>query len=316
MSILKKQSDDKIHLKMLPTGKQHVSFSELSQWNNCSWAHRKAQIEKIDKYVQNVHASFGTAVHAALEDFLKTREMKVEIATDMIDKIWSESRDNPPKDLTEEQREEFLRNFTEKDIIKINSRSKKSKVIVQGQNTWKKQAIMILAEIPNFLDATFPSWEFVEAEHKLYEKIDGFDHAFKGYIDGVITCLDSRGKKRLTYLIDWKTSSMGWFKEKKQDPMTKTQLVLYKKFWSQKNPNIDIKNIRCAFIILKRIGKPGSLCDFFPVSVGDVTISRTIQLVRNMIVTLNRGIAVKNRYGCKWCDYFGTEHCDSIFKEI
>jgi len=301
----------KLNLVNLPTGKPHVSFSELSMWFGCTWAHKLAQIDKLDKYVQNVHALFGTAIHAALQDFLETRKMKVEIATDMIDKMWDKMRANPPSDvLSGDDLEKWKQSFSKVDI-----KTPRGRVIVQGRETWKKQARAILAEIPAFMDDNFPNWEFVEAEHQLYEQVEGFEHAFKGFIDGVITCLDKRGKKRLTWLIDWKTSTRGWFKEKKQDVMTKNQLILYKRFWCQKT-GANFKDVRCAFVILKREGKPGTLCDFFPVSVGDITSERAGKLVKDMLVTLHRGIAIKDRTGCKWCDYFGTEHCDSIYRQI
>lgn len=306
-------SKDKVHLPLvkLPTGKEHVSFSELAMWDNCTWAHKLAQIDKLNKYQQNPHASFGTAVHAALEDYLKTRVMNTQIAIDMIREIWIEARKNPPADLSPKDLTKFLDVFGEEDIT-----TPRGRVIVQGQERWEKQALNILAEVPAWLDETFPKWEFVESEHKLYEPIEGFNNAFKGFIDGVITCLDKRGKKRITWLIDWKTSTSGWFKQKKQDPMVKNQIILYKKFWCQKNPDINVKDVRCAFVILKRLGKPLQLCDFFPVSAGPVTIARSEKLIRNMIVSLNRGVAIKNRTACKWCDYFDTEHCDSVFRYL
>ena len=304
----------KLLFDILPTNKQHISFSELSNWNDCSWSHWKKQIDKIDFYIDNVHALFGTAVHAANEDFLKTQSMKIDIALDMIDESWEKARLNPPKHLNDEQTKKFLDSFTKDDI-----RNEKGKVIVQSQSIWKKQAQFILTEIPLFMENTFPKWEFVDAEHYLYEDINdlnfNLNYAFKGYIDGVIKAPNKHGKM-LIHLIDWKTSTRGWFKEKKRNPFTKLQIILYKHFWCQKNLDINPKDVRCAFAILKRLGKSGQLCDYFPVSAGPVTIERGRKAIANMIVSLNKGIKIKNRTSCKYCDYFGTEHCDSIFRTI
>ena len=34
---------------MFPTGKPHVSFSEIKAWKECSWRHKLIYIDKIDK---------------------------------------------------------------------------------------------------------------------------------------------------------------------------------------------------------------------------------------------------------------------------
>jgi hypothetical protein len=287
----------KTHLKVLPTGKPHISFSELSNWISCSWSHKLRQIDKLDLYVPSPIPMFGTSVHAANEAFLRTRVMDIDIAVNMIKKSWAEMRNELPKRFPD-RTEELLKAFSESDQAK-----------------YETEAMKILTEVPLFMDQNFPDWEYVDAEHQLYEDIPGFPYAFKGFIDGIITCRPTRGKKRLTWLIDWKTSSFGWRREKKQDPMPKHQLILYKDFWSRKT-STPIKDIRCGFVILKRSAKPGNHCELFPVSVGETTIQKSTKHVRNMLVSLERNVALKNRMSCQWCDFFDTQHCDSVFRRI
>ena len=79
---------------------------------------------------------------------------------------------------------------------------------------------------------------------------------FKGFIDGIIKVPKKRGTGHVYWIIDWKTSgAWGWRRDKKQDLGMTAQLILYKHFWAKKH-NIDLKDIRCGFILLKRGGKP------------------------------------------------------------
>lgn len=135
----------------LPTGKDHISFSELKDHIECSYRHKLKYIDNIDLFEENVHTNFGEAIHAACEDYIKTRGMKYQIALDIILQKWKE--------------------FDLPDM---------------GQ--FMLEANAILEEVPKFLDKEFPGWECFEAEEELYEPIDKphNDVSFKGYIDGVI----------------------------------------------------------------------------------------------------------------------------------
>jgi hypothetical protein len=113
------------------------------------------------------------------------------------------------------------------------------------------------------------------------------------------------------WIIDFKTSNFGWKLEKKQDESIRSQLVYYKNFWSKK-ANIPFQDIRCGFLILKRTGKAGNKCDFFSVSVGDKTSSRSLKVLNNMISSVKKGVAIKNRDSCKYCDFNNTDHCKSF----
>lgn len=264
--------------KIFPTGKHHISFSEVKQWSECSYRHKLQHIDKINLDKPGPALSFGTAVHAACEDFLETRQMKPEIAITSLKKAWDEAEDKT-----------------------VFSQSALQQAEVD--------ATEILAEIPDFMDKTFPNWEFHTAEEQLYEAIDGHDDVkFKGFIDGVLTCDGKRGEK-LHWIIDWKTSNRGWLKDKRQDFMTRAQVVLYKNFWQQKNSSVDIKDLRCGFVILKRSAKKTNHCEFLSISAGPITIKKSLKVVNNMITSVKRGIYLKNKNSCKYCVYLNTPHC-------
>ena len=262
--------------ELLPTGKPHVSFSEMRDWQDCSYRHKLKHVMKIDKFKPGPLMDFGTAVHAACEDYLQTRVMKSEIAADMIRTVWEKHKAH--------------QGFEAGTIPR-----------------YVKEAEDILADVPAWLEETFPGWTFMDAEHELYEAIEGKPHAFKGFIDGIIRCKGPRGKD-LVWLLDWKTTGWGWKSEKKSDPMVTAQLVLYKNFWSSKT-GTDPKDVRCGFILLKRSAKPGKHCELVSTSVGEVTTGKSLKVINNMVTSIKKGIALKNRNSCTFCDYYGTEYC-------
>lgn len=270
-----------MEFELLPTGKQHISFSELKDWKECSWRHKLKNIDKIDIQSIGPALSFGTAVHNACENYLKTKVMDFSIAEKIIVDSFNDNLDN----------EKFKNESKEKMLLEARS---------------------ILNDVPNWLDSTFPNWECLDAEYPLYEKIDNVPYAFKGFVDAILIC-DKQSKnsskiKKQYWVLDWKTSTRGWMQQKKRDELTKSQAILYKEFISRKL-NIPKKDIMCGFVILKRYAKPSKHCELFKVSAGDVTIKKSLKVVNNMITTLNRKIALKNRESCTYCDYKGTEWC-------
>src|SRR5271166_409512 len=74
--------------ELLPTGKPHVSFSEMRDWEDCSYRHRLKHVQKLALDKPGVHMDFGTAVHAACENYLKTRVMDKKIFLRKLHSLW------------------------------------------------------------------------------------------------------------------------------------------------------------------------------------------------------------------------------------
>lgn len=265
-----------VNLELLPTKKPHLSFSEVSCWWTCSWKHKRKHVDGIDLEPPSIFLYFGTAMHAVLEDYVKTREMKPSIAFNILKEAFDQHLD--------------LDGFTVDDFKKCTTELK-----------------AIFAEFPVWFDATFPGWELIDAEHPLYEHIEGQPHAFKGFIDAVIRVPGKKGE-HLIWLLDWKSTIRGWFSTKRQDPKTSAQLVFYKTFWSRKTQT-PMKNIRCGFVLLKRVAKDGERCELFAVSVGEKTSGKSLKVLNNMISSVKRGIAFKNRTECRYCEFKDTPYC-------
>jgi len=270
-----------------PTGKPHISFSEVKTWKECSYKHKLTYVDKIDLFEPSPYLDFGTAVHEGCETLLENRTVNKDKLLKDIKSAWEEHGFEDPEWYT-----------------KMPGWYKHEPV-----ETWCQWAENMWDEIPGYLDETFPGWEFVEAEEALYEPIEGKPVSFKGFIDGIIKVPKKRGSGYNYWIIDWKTAgSYGWRREKKQDILMTAQLILYKHFWSIKH-DVPLSDIRCGFVLLKRGGKKGKVCDLVTVSVGPKALAKANKIMNNMISAVSRGIALKNRNSCKYCPYYQTEHC-------
>lgn len=285
--IIHPETGEELHVTWR-TGKPHISFSELTDWIQCPFKHKLSHIDKLGTSSITPHLGFGTGVHDASENYIKTRIMDNSIAHQVIRKAWSEN-------------EEL---FTKGPFPWW---AKNGFGVVED---WIKKADMLLADIPSFLEKTFPDWRCFSAEELLYEKIEGHSIYFKGYIDGVLVVKDKRGKDKY-YIIDWKTCSWGWSREKQEDPNVQLQLLLYKNYWSKKH-NINSRDVRCAFALLKRDGKPGLSVSLLPIQAGPTPIEKGLSVINNHVKAVEKGFFPKNRNACKFCEFNNTVHCPDV----
>ena len=73
---------------LFPTGKPHVSFSEIKVWKECSYRHKLMYIDKVDLFEPSPFLDFGTAVHEGCETFLTTGEIDREKLLGDIRSAW------------------------------------------------------------------------------------------------------------------------------------------------------------------------------------------------------------------------------------
>ena len=262
--------------------KDYISFSELATWMECSTKHYLKYIKNIRLDGPTEHTEFGQIIHDCLESYLSEREMPdTAVAVCELDHRFSSLP---------------------------NAKSLKPK-------DWQEQIGPILDSVPAFMEEKFPGWEFVGAEVELLEEIEGFPRKFHGYIDGIIR-VPKKIRKGATkrpegydyYIIDWKTTSWGWTADKKIDPKKTFQLVLYKYFWSKKM-NIPLSQIKTGFVLLKRTAKTPERCEYIPVSVGPVAMSKAMETLTTALVSMKKFLFTKETGSCRMCKYYKTEHC-------
>lgn len=272
--------------KEWPTGKQHISFSELSNWIACPKRHQLQNIEKIDLYKASPYPEFGKALHDTAEHYLETRVLDKDRAREIIFSDWEKNGDS-------------YRKGPFPDWCKNG---------YGDEADWIVKSDRILDAIPGFLEKEFPNWELVAAEELLYEKIDGLDLNFKGYIDAIIKVPLKNGKYKY-YILDWKTCGNGWRPEKKRDFNVQLQLILYKHFWARKH-GISLKDISLKFVLLKRdVKNPLKIVDTVNVSAGPKTISKGLKVINNCSASVHRKFFVKKKWSCTFCDYENTKYC-------
>ena len=260
--------------------RDHISYSEIACWLECNFRHMLKYLESIDLDGPSIHTEFGQVVHDVLEEFLKTRVVPdLELARQSLTERFTAINESP------------------------------------APREWHDVIPTVMAEIPGFMDVTFPGWEFIASEQELLELIPNETKTFKGYIDGVIRVPKKarKGSKTTTlppvfeyWIIDWKTCSYFWNAEKRQDFKKQLQLVLYKHFYAKKF-GIDPDLIRCGFVLLSRTGK--TKCQFVPVSVGPKTAKRGEEIMMRMLGSVRKGFFPKNRDSCKYCLYHKTQYC-------
>ena len=271
---------------IFPTGKEHVSYSEIRCWKECSYRHKLQHIDKIDLGKPSPYLDFGTAVHEGCERYLKSKTIPREKILGDIRNAWEKY------------------GFDDPEWIKNQPGWYKYEPI----DVWCKWAENMWDDVPKFLDETFPGWETVSAEEMLYESIENKNLNFKGFIDVVIKVPRKNGTYKY-WVLDWKTAkSYGWDRRKKQDFLTQAQIILYKYYWATKN-NIPLKDVGCGFILLKRGGKPGNVCDLLKISAGPKMIDKVKRMVNNMTSIVRKGLFLKNRESCRFCEYYQTEYC-------
>ena len=146
------------------------------------------------------------------------------------------------------------------------------------------QAKIISPQIIPALKETFGDFEVVSVEEKLYEKILNFsldNLVFKGYIDLVIKTDDGK-----YHVIDWKTCSWGWDREKRNSKMITYQLTLYKKFFCQKH-NINPMMVETHFALLKRSAKKDNV-EVLRVTSGKKKVENSLKVLENAVINIEK----------------------------
>jgi len=214
-----------------------VSFSQYSMYKSCphKWYLQYVKGYKDDK--PNIHFVFGTAMHEALQHYLKTMyDVSIKAADDvnitqffkdrMMDEYKKYLKKNKDKHFsTPEQLSEFY-----KDGVGILEWFKKHR---NGRRTnfSKKTMELVGIEIPLILQ---PIKERPNIK-------------YMGYVD-----LVTKDKTTGDYTIyDIKTSTKGWSKWEKGDNVKSQQLLLYKNYYSELF-KVPKDKINVEFFIVKR----------------------------------------------------------------
>ena len=182
---------------------KHVSYSEIKLWNECPFKHKLVYIDKISGFEGNEYTCFGTALHSVCEFGV----------VGVLDKI---------------DFEDHFQAVFEKELDGLPAKVVLRENLVEEM---KNQAEPIHSQVLGALDKYFGDYEVHAVEEKLFEPITEFTDdtcEFKGFIDLVVKTSDDK-----YHILDWKTCSWGWNRQRRSEPMTTYQLTLYKNFYAK-----------------------------------------------------------------------------------
>ena len=275
---------------------KHISYSEWKNWHICPYYHKLTYLDKVTQFEGNIFTAFGKALHTVCEFTLTSPEKYREAGA--IDALVKEQFLKELKALPEEEQQRAKRDFKLKE--------------------WLVSGLEIVPDLYRCLTEKFgklgEDWEVLAAEEQLYEPITEFTEAeknFKGFIDLVV--MSKKDKK--VHLIDWKTCSWGWKREKKSDTILAYQLVYYKHFWARKY-DVDPKDVDCHFVLLKRTAKAGKKAEFVRVTAAKKRTTDALNALTKALHNITKQNYVKNRAACTnckdrfgTCEFYQTDHC-------
>ena len=255
---------------------KRISYSELKNWKECSYRHKLIHIDKIPYFEGNEFTAFGTAIHEVCEKTIPTNS----------------------KDSVSIFEKSFLQELKK---LKEEGKVLNSSLV----SDMRKQAVPICNQVLPEVKKYFGKFEVISVEEQILEPIDEFQshgRNFKGFIDMVIRTPDNK-----YHIIDWKTCSWGWSRDKKSDPMVNYQLTYYKNYFSKKH-NISPKQIETYFVLLKRTAKSQNV-EILRVTSGPKKTENSLKLLENAVINIEKGFYIKNRLNCKYCKFYKTEYC-------
>ena len=208
-----------------------VSFSQYSMWSSCPHQYKLNYIDKLGESSSNVHTIFGTAMHETIQHYLS---VMYGVSKKQADEI------NKDKLLLENMRKAY-----KSEVEKMSEGTPCTQIQLEE---FYGDGRRILAWLDKHMHKFYSKngFELVGIEIPLNATIKEGVY-FIGFIDIVIRDLASNE----IIIIDLKTSTMGWNQYQKADKMKNSQILLYKKYYSELF-NIPLNKIKVEYQILRR----------------------------------------------------------------
>ncbi len=278
-----------------------ISHSQFSAYNECNLKWKLRYIDKLGTFTGNIHTLFGTAMHTTLQTYLTKMYDKSIVAAESLD-------------LNGMLKTEMMNEFT-----KIKNNQKTLPCTQDEMIEFYQDGMAIIDHFRKHRGKYFmkKNYELVGIELPIFMNIqEGVQ--LKSFLDVVIR---NKVSGRIT-IIDLKTATRGWWDYQKKDFYKKSQLLMYKQFYSDKF-NVSLDKIDVYFLILKRkIAKksdfPISRLQKFEPAHGKPSVNKTMKAFhefRELIFDskgeyrTNRDYAAKPGSACKFCEFYDTEHC-------
>ena len=281
-----------------------VSFSQYSMWSSCPQQYKLNYIDKLGESSGNIHTLFGSAMHETIQHYLS---VMYGVSKKQADEI------NLDKLLLERMRENYTK---EKNLLSEGTPCEQIEL-----EEFYGDGRKILAWFKKYCSKFYSKsgYELVGIEIPLNAKIkEGVN--FIGFIDIVMRDLAENS----IIIVDLKTSTQGWNQYQKADELKNSQILLYKKYYSELF-NIPLTKIKVEYQIMRRKLPEDTA---FPIpyiskhvpSSGTPTVTKVYDKFVEFINTVfdDTGnfkdipypkVPGNNKKNCKWCQFLG-KHCD------
>ena len=278
-----------------------ISHSQFTAYNECNLKWKLRYIDKLSLSGGNIHTLFGSAMHTVLQEYLTTMYNKSIVEAEKLK-------------LDVMLKEQMIKEFNT-----IRARWKIIPCEQKDMVEFYQDGVEIIKHFRKHRNKYFmkKNYELIGVEVPIFMNIqEGVQ--LKSFLDVVIR---NKVSGRIT-IIDLKTATRGWWDYQKKDFYKKSQLLMYKQFYSDKF-NVSLDKIDVYFLILKRkIAKksdfPISRLQKFEPAHGKPSVNKTMKAFhefRELIFDskgeyrTNRDYAAKPGSACKFCEFYDTEHC-------
>jgi hypothetical protein len=208
-----------------------VSFSQYGMWSSCPQQYKLNYIDKLGESSSNIHTIFGSAMHETIQHYLS---VMYGVSKKQADEI------NVDKLLLERMRENYKGEVEKMSEGTPCSQEELEEFFGDGRRILE----WFMKHIGKFYSKS--GYELVGIEIALNKEIKKGVH-FIGFIDIVLRDI----AENTIVIIDLKTSTMGWNQYQKADKLKNSQILLYKKYYSELF-NIPLTKIRVEFQIMRR----------------------------------------------------------------
>lgn len=270
---------------------RYISWSQYKIWEKCQHSHWLQYHDGHKLFEPNKFTDFGSAVHETAEDYFG---LILE---------GQEPDFNPEKRFSEHLLKIVGENYELYPEKWKFQGSEIEEMVYAGKNCSKELIEFILS------DEEFQGWKVHAVEYDLDIPISDNipEWKFKGYIDLV---LEKDGKY---YLIDYKTCSWGWGRDKTTDPLVMGQIQAYKHFWMKTHPEIkSTRDVKIAYVLVKRTAKDGKRIQVLKSSAGPKKLAEIQKNIEKMAKTFQKGVHEKTgrlNNQCLDCAFYNSEKC-------
>lgn len=308
MNILENIKNTHVPLMDWSTGK-NISYTQLSAWSECPHRWKLMYIDKM-KQPPSIHLSFGTAMHETLQEYMELMYNKGQQHADEFD-------------AHADFQQRFL-SLYKADTEKLGENFATKEQLVEFTN----DGLNIIDFFLKYRQEHFQKhgWKLLGIEMPiLVAPHENFPNVLMmGKLDLVM--FDETTHKVVIW--DIKTSTRGWTKWDKENKLKTSQMVIYKRFFSEQY-NVPIDNIDVRYFIVKRkipdnpkYAIMKSRIQKFVPSSGKVTQNKMIKNLRAFIedcfvegthsyITDKSYEKKATKKSCRWCPFLNTEHCDA-----